>query len=92
MGSALSEHAIRSSVLSFRHLRNRKHRLCNKQQCQFSDKNYQPMSAQKFVPQFQMSEVGGGRSSNLQFLQSRHQEEPITQFKASGCVEEETAP
>lgn len=59
MGSALSEHAIRSSVLSFRHLRNRKHRLCNKQQCQFSDKNYQPMSAQKFVPQFQMSEVGG---------------------------------
>lgn len=58
-GAALSKHAIRGSVLSFRHLRNRKYRLCNNWRCQFSDKSYQPNECYKFVPQFQTSEARG---------------------------------
>lgn len=91
MGAALSERAIRSSVLSFRHLRSRKHRLCNKQQRQFSDKNYQP-EWKKGLYHSSNVRTESECSSTLRFLQSRHQKETVTQFKAWRCSEEETAP
>lgn len=36
---------LKALYSSFRHLKNRKYRLCNNWQCQFSDNSYQPMSA-----------------------------------------------